>query len=860
MKKKIAILFYICLIVPNSLMSTDIRGQSTDAVDNFQTESTSLEPILINLGPAVTQISTLNGYLADSEHYIFSRNTTPGELLAYDVDKNEITLQVSFTIGEDRSNSALSMIHIDDELYIGIRFEQRRLSLVRVNRKTGEFREAVNLHPANDASAMVLSPDERIFLGTSHQYNARVYEYNPITGDGRWIGSFQTQGRQGVRAIAASEDHVFVGVGLEAPDLWQYDRQTGTKLSIFPDELRSIWLDVNAVALHENWIAAGGRGPVSEPIVVLINREDPSIFHLVNHDWELVQSMTIGGDVVYFGSGEGVWQYDINSDELERISDLRCNRGLFYRDGVLHGTDGRRNIGWHNLETGELTVIDLGKDAGAREWSEPGQSMLYSDGTVYVGGHHVIGKHDIKGGTFSTMTISGEAKHMISVPTKQQSQRNHIYWGGYGSGNLYRFDPDLSQIDIVASAPEENNRPRAVAYDSIHGLVMMGTQSDRLGAGALTIYNIENNSTSIIDRPFSNHSVSAVTSLDGIAYIGSAQGRVDPGGVDARLAAWNPVSKEKLWEIEPVANNRRIRTLINYEKLIMGMTVEGFFFVVNSENGHLIHSERIFHESEPGRLEVKGDIIIAVSNNKIRRINPMTYNHELIIADLQSQWFHWPSAAIDDKGNIYALKHLDLIKIVPHPEKITLLNPSSLSTVSSRPTFTWEELPSVDAYRMQLTETNFSNILVDTLVTETQLILPEELSPGQSHRWRVRGVIMDKDKMVEGAWSDDVLFFTQSAIYVNSGNNIPQEFMLMQNHPNPFNPSTRIEYHIPKASHVTLEIFNVQGQRVTTIVNGRQNAGIHAVIFYANYLPSGMYFYRIQADDFTKVKKMTLVK
>ena len=85
-------------------------------------------------------------------------------------------------------------------------------------------------------------------------------------------------------------------------------------------------------------------------------------------------------------------------------------------------------------------------------------------------------------------------------------------------------------------------------------------------------------------------------------------------------------------------------------------------------------------------------------------------------------------------------------------------------------------------------------------------------------------------------------------------------FALYQNYPNPFNPSTTIEYSLAKAAKVDLSIYNVLGQKIATLVNSRQSAGIQQVVFDASKLSTGVYFYRIQADDFVQVKKMLLMK
>ena len=85
-------------------------------------------------------------------------------------------------------------------------------------------------------------------------------------------------------------------------------------------------------------------------------------------------------------------------------------------------------------------------------------------------------------------------------------------------------------------------------------------------------------------------------------------------------------------------------------------------------------------------------------------------------------------------------------------------------------------------------------------------------------------------------------------------------FALNQNYPNPFNPSTTIRYHLPKSVFVTLRIYNLAGQEIETLVNGLQGAGEHEIIWQPKGLPSGIYFYRIQADDFTETIKLILQK
>ena len=89
---------------------------------------------------------------------------------------------------------------------------------------------------------------------------------------------------------------------------------------------------------------------------------------------------------------------------------------------------------------------------------------------------------------------------------------------------------------------------------------------------------------------------------------------------------------------------------------------------------------------------------------------------------------------------------------------------------------------------------------------------------------------------------------------------IPKEYKLFQNYPNPFNPTTKIRYQIPYNGFVILKVYSILGREVETLVNEKLNAGTYEVTFNASQYPSGVYFYRLQAGDFTDVKKLLFVK
>ncbi len=85
-------------------------------------------------------------------------------------------------------------------------------------------------------------------------------------------------------------------------------------------------------------------------------------------------------------------------------------------------------------------------------------------------------------------------------------------------------------------------------------------------------------------------------------------------------------------------------------------------------------------------------------------------------------------------------------------------------------------------------------------------------------------------------------------------------YSLKQNYPNPFNPVTTIEYSLAKSSHVHLTLYNIVGQKIMDLVQAKQNAGTYCIKFNGAHLPSGIYFYKLKAGSFEKIRKMLLVK
>lgn len=164
-----------------------------------------------------------------------------------------------------------------------------------------------------------------------------------------------------------------------------------------------------------------------------------------------------------------------------------------------------------------------------------------------------------------------------------------------------------------------------------------------------------------------------------------------------------------------------------------------------------------------------------------------------------------------------------------------------------------------------------ARVVVDTLdwTGWQQKVVKMEDIPGSGDRIFHSLVVKQTEN---GLKTGDIYF--DSVILTDSGvtsidrdpANLPKEFALEQNYPNPFNPTTKIGFTIPKSSNVTLEIFNLLGEKVNTLIDNRRfSSGRYEFTWnakddYGKRLSSGVYMYRIKAGDFTQIKKMMLLK
>ena len=163
----------------------------------------------------------------------------------------------------------------------------------------------------------------------------------------------------------------------------------------------------------------------------------------------------------------------------------------------------------------------------------------------------------------------------------------------------------------------------------------------------------------------------------------------------------------------------------------------------------------------------------------------------------------------------------------------------------------------------------FINLWVDdTLGTQVIMLLSSQLSAGfYQVRWNARNHIGNLVqpgyyfcKMTAPGFRDSIRMQYQTVVSVNEVNSNIETFNLLQNYPNPFNSSTTIEYHLPVSTNVKLMVYDILGREVVSLVNDKISVGVHRIVFDAGGLPSGLYYYRLQAGSYVETRKLLLLK
>jgi photosystem II stability/assembly factor-like uncharacterized protein len=208
-------------------------------------------------------------------------------------------------------------------------------------------------------------------------------------------------------------------------------------------------------------------------------------------------------------------------------------------------------------------------------------------------------------------------------------------------------------------------------------------------------------------------------------------------------------------------------------------------------------------------------------------------------------------------GEFGTIQHNSYITVPSAPVLISPLN--GAISQSNTPKMKWSNISNASSYRIQVSsDSNFATTTWDTtgLIIDSVTVPSGKLTNGIKYYWRVNAT----NTAGTSSWST-IFNFTVSATGTSStASELPKEYKLYNNYPNPFNPTTKIRFDIPKNGLTKIAIYDVLGREMKTLVNENLTAGSYEVEWNGTSYASGIYFYRMTSSSYTSVKRMLMIK
>lgn len=216
------------------------------------------------------------------------------------------------------------------------------------------------------------------------------------------------------------------------------------------------------------------------------------------------------------------------------------------------------------------------------------------------------------------------------------------------------------------------------------------------------------------------------------------------------------------------------------------------------------------------------------------------------------------SNAIGTSANSTTFNFSTVLNLPPTPTLVSPANGQSGEPLS--PTLVWAPISGVTSFHIQVSSLPDFSVINDSATVAgnvNQRVVPAgRLALATNYNWRVRATNSSGTGPYTSSWS----FFTV-AVGVNLiSAEVPKEFKLFNNYPNPFNPSTKIKFNVPKTEFTSLKVYDSNGRLVSELLNNTLTPGTYEVDFQAATLSSGVYFYKLESASFTDTRRMILMK
>jgi hypothetical protein len=593
------------------------------------------------LGPAVEGFPVNSALLLGDDLHIASMDITPLRLLRYDTTAQRVTGQTTV----DSSRRAWRMAAAGGQLYVGLwDVPQDETNFIRVDPDSGAITRLPRIPAQLDVTAMTAGPDGRVYTASDQPETVFAYEEG---SEALTEINVPDSPDNVVGALAATPEHLYVGMRNDHAALYELELATGQLRSVLPAAAAGA-MGIGSLSAADGMVVAGTTGGHAQLLVLYDGVEQ-----VVDVPGEVAieTSVVHDGAVWFAGKPSGtLYRYDPATRALTTAARPVPDSPVRYL-----GVTGDRIIGVNAAETvwtydpasGAVASTDL-VAAGAPGQPVSVMSLAVGAGRVFAGANNRLQVRSLATGGVQRVTVVGEPKDLAA-------SGREVLMAMYPYAQLRAYDAEQGSTRLVTAWDADYNRPRDLTWLTRNRL-LIGTRADDAGGGALIDHDRTAGTTRVHRDPLgSGRAVATVEVAADEVYIGS-------DGPTAVVAAWDARTAHTGWSTAPVPNGGTIAGLAVHGDRVWGTTHRGWVFSLDRLTGAVMSASRPL-TAPTGEMRATQSALYAVSAAAVVHIDPVTAAPTVLTDGLQAQVFERPRLAIDDDCALYAIAGSDIARL-----------------------------------------------------------------------------------------------------------------------------------------------------------------------------------------------------
>ncbi|MBD8610339.1 hypothetical protein IFT77_07560 [Frigoribacterium sp. CFBP 13729] len=612
-----------------------------------------------DLGPAVVQFPLMSSLVVGDTLYIGSRNLQPARVIGFDLATKAVTTRTELSSGY--AVQALAASPDGASLYIGVlRTEANGASVHRWDLTTADT-AAVPLAETGDRDvrALAVAPDGMIYVagGGDPTDPPSLWEVDPTSGMvANW--GLPDPGATIAQAVATTATTVYLGTGSvlaggagSTAKLYSFDRSTRSYRDILPNEFASA-VSVTSLSVLDDLLGVTLKGPGKS---ILIEIASPHVYETIP---QTGMTLRRRGSDIYYIKVPSVVAYSRTTKKITNLQTRNLDTlwGLDVVGDRLVGASAYGFVAEIDPATRTSMLTEL-IEAGAPAAPQTAMGIAVGGGAAYVGGTGALNRFDVTTGAQTLLRMPGEAKDGVVVD-------GILYTGQYNSQGMWRYDPTSGDAPAQVVAPARGqNRPLDVCWDAVNGLALLGAQNDTDGGGSVTTFAPTSGaSTTTVNPVDARQLVRAVTTADGVAYLGGDN--IYPDGPRSTVVAWDPVARKELWRVDPGLTAGIAALATDGRHLFgLGRRASGLFVLDLRTQVVVTTLDVRSVATDFGALARVDDTIYGVSDTTLFRVDARTLELSTVVAGIDGGWYSGPHLDVDENGVIYTMRGLNLVAV-----------------------------------------------------------------------------------------------------------------------------------------------------------------------------------------------------